>query len=392
MTMDTKNDIFKRYQSEYWTAGRKRKGEIITHVHDVVGMHKKSIIRKFRTLQHADNATQEGRGRRIYYDHAVTAALRDVWEAAGEICAELLCPIAAEYVHILERDNMWKHGDTATAKLLAMSEGTMKQRVGTFMKARRTKHGLSSTSPSALKHIIPMKQGPWVDAKPGEGQDDTVVHSGDTLAGDMAYTLTHTDMATMWTILRAQWNKGQEVTLVSIKEVRLRLPWKLLGLHPDSGSEFLNWHLKGWCDTEEIALTRSRPSKKNDNCHVEERNGHIVRKYLGYTRIDTHEAVAAMNELYDVLCPYLNHFIPTRRTKEKRREGAKYKRTYEIPMTPYARAMAHADISSEIKRKLRHEHETLNPALMKKEIDRLIARVFDIQKRRGDPEIQSSVR
>jgi hypothetical protein len=390
--METKNEIFTKYKKEYTGASKERKGSILDMVCEVTGIHRKAAVRKFRTLQLRDTAKQEGRGRRVYYDNAVTAALRDVWEAAGEICAELLCPIATEYVRILERDKMWTHSDEATGKLLAMSEGTMKARVGAFMKARRTKHGLSATSPSALKHIIPMKQGPWTDAKPGEGQDDTVVHSGDTLAGDMAYTLTHTDMATMWTILRAQWNKGQEVTLVSITDIRARLPWTLLGLHPDSGSEFINWHLKGWCDEEGIALTRSRPSKKNDNCHVEERNGHIVRKYLGYTRIDTPEAVGAMNELYDVLCPYLNHFIPTRRTKEKRREGAKYKRTYEIPMTPYARAMAHSDIATEVKRKLRQEHDVLNPSLMKKEIDRLIARVFDVQKWRGDPGIQSSVR
>jgi hypothetical protein len=384
--MATKNEIFERYKTEYFAASRARKGEILVIVCDTTRMHRKAATRKFRVLQLSDPAKQEGRGRKTYYDHGVGAALELIWTAASELCAELLHPVVGEYISILERDNLWNHSGVVTGKLLAMSVGTMKRRVGTFMKARRTQHGLSTTSPSHLKAIIPMFSGPWSDKPPGHGQLDTVVHSGDSLLGDMAYTLNYTDVATYWIVARAQWNKGQEVTLENMKELRVRMPFPWLEGHPDSGSEFINWLAKDWFEKEDILLTRSRPGKKNDNCYVEERNGHVIRKFLGYTRIDCCESVAVMNELYDALCPYLNHFVPSRRTKAKVRDGAKYKRTYEVAQTAYQRVLAHTSVSEDVKARLREEHATLNPLLMKKEIDRLITKIFVTQKCCGDPE------
>lgn len=390
--METKKDIFQEYLSAYLRATKHKKGEILDLVCAVTKLHRKAAVRKFRHLQHSDPAQQECRGRKTYYDHGVTAALETVWQASGEICGELLHAVVGEYITILERDKLWKHGDLVTGKLLAMSAGTIKRRVGTFMKARRTRHGLSATSPSHLKSIIPVFFGSWSEKPPGHGQLDTVVHCGDSLLGDMAYTLNYTDVATYWIIPRAQWNKGQEVTLENMKEVRARLPWKWLEGHPDSGSEFINWLAKDWFDEAHILLSRSRPGKKNDNCYVEERNGHVIRKYLGYTRIDSREVVSVMNELYDVLGPYLNHFVPSRRTKEKVREGSKYKRTYEKAQTAYGRAMAHPSISEEVKKRLHTAHTKLNPLLMKKEIDRLIAKIFTMQKHYGNPERSGKIR
>jgi len=390
--METKKDIFLEYLSAYLNATKDKKGELLDLVCAVTKLHRKAAVRKFRALQLRDPAKQEGRGRRTYYDHGVTAALETVWAAAGEICGELLHAVIAEYVNILERDNQWRHGDLVTGKLLAMSVGTVKRRVGTFMKARRTRHGLSSTSPSHLKSIIPVFFGSWDDKPPGHGQLDTVVHCGDSLLGDMAYTLNYTDVATYWIIPRAQWNKGQEVTLMNMKEVQRRLPWEWLEGHPDSGSEFINWLAKDWFDEAHILLSRSRPGKKNDNCYVEERNGHVIRKYLGYTRIDCREIVPVMNELYDVLGPYLNHFVPSRRTREKVRVGSQYKRMYEKAQTAYQRALLHPEISEAVKTQLREEHAALNPLLMKKEIDTLIAKIFAMQKRYGNPEHSGKIR
>ena len=385
MTMETKNDIFAEHCREYWAGNKRAKSGILDAVCAVTRMHRKAAVRKFRRLQLKDRATPESRGRKTYYCHGVTAALKDVWEAANEICGELLHAVLGEYVTILERDKLWTHGDEVTGKLLAMSTATMKRRVGAFMKARRRKHGLSSTSPSHLKSIIPIFFGDWSDKPPGHGALDTVVHSGDSLLGDMAYTVNYTDVATYWTIARAQWNKGQEATLASMQAVRERLPWEWLEGHPDSGSEFINWVAKDWFEQEGILLTRSRPNKKNDNCYLEERNGHVIRKFLGYMRLDCREIVSLMNELYDVLCPYLNHFVPTRRTKEKVREGARYKRTYEKAQTAYRRAILSPDVRNEVKERLGEEHLGLNPLLMKKEIDKLITKIFAMQKRLGGP-------
>lgn len=381
MTMATKSEIFQEHLSRYLAADTEGKGEILTHVCAITSMHRKAAIRKFRALQLRDPAREEGRGRHVYYTKDVDAALETVWDAANEPCGELLHPMIAEYIAILKRDKMWLHGDETTGKLLAMKEHTVRRRVSGFAWGHRKKKGLSATRPSLLKTIIPIFKGPWKDKPPGYGQTDTVAHCGHTLLGDFVYTVNYTDAATYWVIPRAQWNKGQEATKESLETIQKKLPVPILGLHPDTGSEFINWNLKGWCDVEKIEFTRSEPGKKNDNMYVEERNGHVVRKYVGYVRFDCPAVMPLMNELYDMLALYLNHFQAVRRTETKERVGAKYKRTYEkVAKTPYRRMLEHDAVSEAVKEKLRAEHETLNPLLLKKELDRLIAKILKLQK------------
>lgn len=388
--METKNQIFDRYKKEYFKAkakkSKKRQTEILTTVIGVVRMARKSAIRKFNRLQRQDPHKEEKRGRKVYYTPNAITALRDIWEAGNELCGELLYPLRQEYIEILKRDNMWKHDEVATALLLKMSLGTMKSRVGDFFKARRKGRGFSLTSPSNLKHIIPVFRGPWNNELPGSGQIDTVAHCGSTLLGSFIYTLNYIDIATLWDIAYGQWNKGQEATVNSLDEIRKRLPFPLHKIHPDTGSEFINWHCKSYCDTNTITMSRSRPNRKNDNAYVEERNGHIVRKYVGYIRLDCKEAVEALNNLYAVLCPYLNHFIASRKCIEKVKIGSKYKKVYEkTPKTPYQRVLENEHIDIEIKEKLRGEHAKLNPLVMKKEIDRLRKVLYDTQRKHGDP-------
>jgi hypothetical protein len=382
MNMVTKNNIFKEYLVEYLKANKEDKGKILDHVCFVAKTHRKAAIRKFRALQMRDPAHEEHRGRSLYYTADVSAALKDVWESASEVYGELLHPAITEHVHILKRDRLWNHGDQATGKLYAMSERTMKRRVACFMKARRSR-GISTTSPSRLKEIIPIFTGPWALKPPGYGQVDTVVHCGSSLLGSMAYSVNYTDVKTLWVIPYAQWNKGQEATRKSLEIMRMFLLFPLKGIHPDTGSEFVNWHVKGWCDTLGIEMTRSRPYHKNDNAYVEQKNGHVIRRFLGYTRIDCKEAIPVMNEFYRVLGLYLNHFIPSRKCIEKVRVGSKYKRKYDKAQTPYQRVLAHPDIPKETKEKLRKEHEKLNPLILKREMEKLQTKIFDTQKRYG---------
>ena len=391
MTMATKNEIFQEFLGRYLRADRARKGEILDHVTAVVGITRKAAIRKFRVLQMRDPLRQVHRGRHTYYTPDVTAALRDVWDVANEPCGELLHPLIAEYVSILKRDGMWRHSDEATGKLLAMSERTVKRRALVFEKMRGVRRGLSATKPSALKSIIPIFKGPWRDLPPGTGQIDTVAHCGNTLLGDFIYTVNYTDTATYWVIPRAQWNKGQEATQGNLAVIQKRLPVTLLHIHPDTGGEFVNWHAKGWCDEERIRFTRSEPGKKNDNMYVEERNGHVVRKYLGYERLDNPKCVPLMNELYDLLALYLNHFQAVRRTESNTRVGARYRRTYEKhPRTPYARMLAHTKVSEEVKASMLAEHETLNPLLLKQQVDTLTAKIMKIQRGHGTQKTRTS--
>lgn len=383
MTMATKKNIFEQHLEEYLKAKRGRKGEILTHVCFVTGMHRKSAIRKFKRLQMQNATLPDKRGRPVIYGPDVTAALKTVWEAGSEVCGELLHAVTHEYIDILKRDGMWKHSSSATTQLKEMSEGTMKNRVGAFMKARKRRKGICATKPSHLKKIIPVFTGPWRGKPPGWGQIDTVRHS-DSASGNAVCTVNYVDAATFLTIPRAQFNNGKKATCDSMKAIKRKMPFPWLGAHPDTGSEFINYFVKDWCDEESIELSRSRPNKKNDNMYIEERNGHVVRKFVGYTRLDCLEAADALNELYNVLTPYLLHFVAVRRMTGKVKIKSKYIRQYEKKAkTPYMRILEHAAVEEHVKERLRQQHAILNPLVLKREIDKRIKKVYDTQQRYG---------
>lgn len=387
--MATKFDVLKEHLQAWLDArkNRKRRGEIIKLISAAIHLHPKSVPRAFKRLQLRGKDSKRRSGRPRVYTPDVIAALFDTWECGDRCCGELLHPMIPEYVDILKRDREWTHGENATMKLLKMSLGTMKRHTLSLQKKHGIRRGLGTTKPSSLKSIVPIFKGPWKDVAPGKGQIDTVAHCGDMTEGDYVFTVNYTDAATYWMIPRAQWNKGQTATLASLAMIRSRLPFPILMLHPDTGSEFINWTLKKWCDIEDIELTRSEPGKKNDNMYVEERNGHVVRRYLGYARYDFPEVVDAMNELYDILALYLNHFKAVRRQTSKERVGAKYVRKYELQAkTPYMRVIEHPAIPEDAKRHLREEHAKLNPLRLKKRIDILIMKAYKIQKTARNPE------
>ena len=384
--MDTKDDIFTTHVEQYIKANKAGRGKILTHVCFVTKLHRKAAIRRFARLQGRSWYAHDGRGRPLYYTPDVTLALKQIWEAASEVCGELVHPVIAEYVAIFQRDSQWQHGMEATTKLLQMSEGTVRAKVSSFMTGKQPSRGLSSTKPGQLKEIIPIFTGPWADKPLGFGQLDTVVHCGSSLTGEMVFTVNWTDVATLWGGRSAQWNKGQRATLDSLSAIKDRLPFALLGAHPDTGSEFINWHLKGWCDEQSIELTRSRPNHKNDNAYVEQKNGHVVRRFVGYQRLDCKDTVAVLNELYEVLDRYLNHFVASRKLVSKERHGSKYKKKYDKGQTPYQRVLARPDseVSRLVKQRLKAEHETLNPLLLKQQIDTLLTRIQKIQRDDGN--------
>lgn len=324
-------------------------------------------------------------GRKVYYTKDVDAALYTIWKAANNPCGLLLHPLIKEYVQILERDSMWNHSSEATGKLLAMSMRTVRRRCTVLKKKYKVGKGKSATRPSNLKRIIPIFKGPWKDLPPGEGQLDTVAHCGGSLLGDYVFSLNYTDSATYWLGLRAQWNKGAVATKESMEHIVKGFPIEIKHIHPDTGSEFINYTLKPWCDDIGIRMTRSEPGKSNDNMMVEERNGHVIRKYLGYTRYDCPLVVDLINELYEVLEDFINHFQVVRRTASKKRVGAKYVRTYEVPMTPYAKMLAHPEVGDDVKTALRAQHEKLNPLVLKRKIDMITSLIVKKQREFGTP-------
>jgi hypothetical protein len=232
--------------------------------------------------------------------------------------------------------------------------------------------------------MVPIRMDGWETAETGVTQIDTVAHCGDSVAGDYVFTTNGTDVATMWGSRRAQWCKGQEATKDSLVEMRSNSPYPWTEIHPDSGKEFINAHCFAYAKDTNLRMTRSRPYHKDDNCFVEERNGHVVRTYVGFSRFDVPQVVKALNDLYDVLTPYLNHFIASRRIVSKERVGARWKVTREkVSKTPYQRVLERSDVTETVKERLQAEHEKLNPKKMKLEIDRLTKRVHDTQRRYG---------
>jgi len=367
--------------------------EIRSHICFVTGAHPKSVSRSFRRVQLCDPTRPSRRGRKRYYTPDVIVALRQVWEIGGEPCGENLHGIIKEYVQILLRDGVWKHGTEVTQKLLMMSLGTVKKRVAAFPRERFPTHGKGTTKPGAIHSLIPVRSGPWTKAPTGTVQIDTVAHCGDSVAGAFIYTVNGTDVATLWGTRRAQWNKGQEVTVMSMEAMNCAVPFPVIEWHPDSGSEFINWHCKGWCEDRGQALTRSRPSHKNDNCFVEERNGHVVRRWVGNARFDVREAVDALNEVYDVLTPYMNHFVTSCRTIKKEKIGSQWKVTREKKaLTPYQRVLNRKDVSEQVKAKLKREHEGLSPLLLKQEIDLRMRKMFTLLMQHGKPEPNRELR
>jgi hypothetical protein len=384
MTMQTITDIFKEYLEGYLKADKSGKSKILNHVCFVTKMHRKASVRKFNSLQFKDPYVNECRGRNEYYGPDVTIALKDIWEAGNEVCGELLFPLINEYVDILIRDKKWKHGDITTSKLRAMKLATVKRRVGNFIKARGKRGGLSSTNPSHLKKLIPTFSGPWKDLPPGNGQIDTVIHK-DTLLGNAVYTLNYTDSATCLCIPRAQWNKGQVATITSMKTIKELLPYPWLLAHPDSGSEFINKMAFDWCRQQKIEYVRSRSGRKNDNMYVEERNGHVIRKMIGYINLDCEEVVRVLNDYYDVMTPYLMHFVCVRRMIRKDKSGSKYIRVYEkIPKTPYQRILENEHVTEEVKSVLKQKHLQLNPMILKQEMAKKLRKIYDIQRQFGN--------
>jgi len=366
----TKHEVIEDVLSQYLKSNKKGKGEILDRLEATVRLHRKAIVRRLKVLQlrRVGWNWNDERGRRIYYTTDVTEALREVWNVSHELCAERLHPIVGEYVTILQRDEDWLFGDEVTGKLLAMSVGTMKERISHFTRVV-SGGGRCLTKPSSLKEIIPVRRGPWQNPDPGFLEADTVAHCGNDVSGDFAYTVQLTDICLTWCFLEAQMGKEKKPTKDSIEAMRNRSPFDWTLIDPDSGSEFINWHLYDWCQREDIAMSRIRPGLKNDHGHIEQKNDKNVRKFAGYIRIETAERLEQLQAVCRPLELYINHFLPSMKCVEKIRYNIHHSsRKYDVPQTPYQRFMAHAKIPDGAKMKMKVFHETLNPKTLHNEI------------------------
>jgi len=238
---------------------------------------------------------------------------------------------------------------------------------------RRLATGRGYTKPGTLlKHQIPVRTwADWTEDRPGFCEMDLVDHSGGKIirGADHAWTLCFTDVKTAWTECVAVRNKAQVHVFAAIKRARRRLPFPLLGIDSDNGSEFINDQLLRYCLEEKLTFTRGRAGKNNDSAYVEQKNWSVVRRAVGYYRYDTPEQLSLLNRLYAMLHSYTNFFLPVMKLKEKVQQGSRKKRVYDDPQTPYARVLASAHVSDADKAQLRETYRFLDLVSLRTQID-----------------------
>jgi transposase InsO family protein len=246
----------------------------------------------------------------------------------------------------------------------------LKRRLGRRLYGR-TKPG------SLLKHHIPLQTSSWTEARPGFTEIDLVSHSGNAASGEFLHSLNVTDLATTWVETRAVLGKGQSGIVQALTEISQALPFSLRGVDSDNGSEFINHHLVRFCQQREIQFTRSRPYKKDDNAHIEQKNWTHVRKLLGWDRYDSPSALEALNDLYrNELRLMMNLYQPTVKLESKVRVGSRLRRRYSPAQTPLDRLLAHTEVGLHKAQELQKLRETLDPFELSKTIERKRQRIY----------------
>jgi hypothetical protein len=354
----------------YRQASQTGKGKILDEFCAVSGYARKSAIRRLRRWRRRPPPPRRRPGRRPLYGTAEVAVLKTIWLASEQLCSKRLR--AALPLWLPHYEARWGAlAPTVRGRLLAMSPATMDRLLAPVR--LRGRKGRSATRPVALlKTRIPIRTEHWDVEGPGWFEADTVAHCGGSLAGDFIWSLTFTDIWSGWTELRAVWNCGAQGVVEQIRAIEGRLAFPILGFDSDNGSEFLNAHLWRYFAQRPrpVKFTRSRPYRKNDNAHVEQKQWTHVRQLLGYERLDDQRLVEPINELYAGPWSQLHNFFrPSLKLKSKPRLGAKYRRCYEAPQTPCARLLASARVSEEAKNKLRQLQAELDPFELKRAIE-----------------------
>ncbi|MDR0307246.1 MAG: ISNCY family transposase [Chitinispirillales bacterium] len=321
----------------YKASGRRAKKLILDEFCAVCGYNRKYAIRLLN--KPAGHIKKTKRGRKSKYNNPLfLEVLNEIFKACDYMCSIRLKAVIAQWLPFYEQ----KHGvvaDETKRLLLSVNRATLDR----ILKPIRAKHhkGMCGTKPGTLlKNQIPIRTDNWDINSPGYMEADTVAHCGGSTAGEFVWSLTMTDIHTGWTECRAVWNKDAISVREQIKDIELMLPFKLLGFDSDNGSEFINHVLLEYFGNREkpVQFTRSRPNKKNDNAHVEQKNWTHARHLLEYHRIEEPSLLPLINSLYaNEWSIYQNLFCPSLKLKHKERFKSKYIKIYDQPKTPYQR-------------------------------------------------------
>ena len=384
LTMKDKRVLTKAMCKQYRKARKKVKGQILDQFVEANGYDRcyaRALLRNHgRRVEVRPGVFLEGDARcpakrpphPRTYDSSLLVPLKKLWALTDYICGKRLKPALPGLLERLEACKELRVSKAVRAKLLAISPATIDR----LLKAERARHtlkGRSHTKPGTLlKHQIPIRTfADWDDVRPGFFEMDLVGHEGGRAQGDYCVTLDLTDVDSGWTEQYAVPNKAQIHVFNALQAIRQRLPFAILGLDSDNGSEFINDHMRRFCLEEHITFTRARPNRKNDNCYIEQKNWSVVRKFVGYYRYDTKQECDLLNELYAALRDYNNFFLTSLKLKEKTRDGARVTRRYHAAQTPYQRLLDSPHVEPSVKKELKTHYNTLNPAALHRRIQAL---------------------
>ena len=397
LTLDERRVVIRETAVRYNKERKKEKGKILDEFVCLTGYNRCYASYVLRTYDGKKNAViygkdgkrvvfvadrrkkdkEEKRTRERIYEEDVLGPLIYLWHMSDYICGKRLKPYIKETLPQLKQFNEINIDKNTEEKLLSISPATIDR----LLKKEKQKFNLkvrALTKPGTLlKHSIPIRTfADWNERVPGFVEVDLVGHDGGILKGDFLYSLDVTDIHTGWTETRAIRNKAQIWTIEALKEITKSFPFLIRGIDSDNGSEFINAHLINYCEKAHITFTRSRPYRKNDNCFIEQKNYSVVRRALGYLRYDTDEELEVINELYEVLRLYTNFFLPSQKLVLKTREGSRVTKKYDKPKTPYLRVMESDKVEEKTKQQLKEQYAHLNPAELKRRIDRLQSKLY----------------
>lgn len=359
---------------------RRRKSEVLDEFVRVTGYHRKTGIRLLAGRARPGNGR---RGRRQQYGVEAREALKEIWEVLMRPCSRRLQPHMGEMIEVMARRGRMALSTEVTRQLLQMSPSTIDRLLRPYRRQGR-RHGFSTTRPGTLlKREIPIRTfSDWDEACPGFLEVDLVAHCGESTEGFYLTTLTTVDIHTGWVECQAVWGKQEHKVRGAIHEVRKRLPFACKGIDSDNGSEFINRELQRYCLEQQITFTRSRPYKKNDSAHVEQKNWSVVRRIIGYDRYSTRGALEQLQRVHGLVRLYFNFFQPVMKLVSKTRDGAKVRKVYDRARTPYRRVLESTDLSDEARQSLTQLYNNLDPVSLLDQINQALDTLWNLTDQR----------
>jgi hypothetical protein len=364
--MATRDELLAAVRDRYRDGRCAEKTRILDEFVAVTGYHRKHAMRVLRNEAAPSAASR--RSRRVY-DDAARDALVVLWEASDRICGKRLKPLVPMLVEAMERHGHLQLDAEIRTRLLSMSAATIDRALHEVREQAGGRKRRRAAPSSAIRRQVPVRTfADWQDPPPGFVEADLVAHSGPSAKGHFLQSVVLTDIATGWTECAPLLFREQKLLSEVLTELRKLLPFDLLGFDTDNDSVFMNETVLAYCQADGIAFTRCRPYRKNDQAHVEQKNGAVVRRIVGYRRLEGVEAAAALARLYATVRLFVNFFQPSFKLAKKERDGARVRKHYHPPATPCQRLLADPRTPAAARRRVADLQATLDPIALLREM------------------------